>query len=312
MVMTDPYSILGVPRTASAAEIRAAYRKLAKALHPDARPNDKAAEERFKQVTAAFKILSDEKTRGRFDRGEIDGEGRERPPFHFRSRPGGGASQKGPSGRFEDLGDVFSDLFTDFGAQNGRRHTAQGGRGGHGYSPAQGADIKRSVTLSFLEAAHGTKRRVTVAEGKVLDVTIPEGVEDGRVLRLKGQGEPGAMGGQSGALLLEIRVEPHAVLKREGADIRLDLPVDLKEALFGAKVRVPTLDGPVDVRVPAGANSGTLLRLRGKGVKSDKGERGDQIIRILVDIPLNDPALEAFIETWNPPTDYTPRRRFDG
>lgn len=300
--MMDPYSILGVSRTASAAEIRAAYRKLAKALHPDARPNDKAAEERFKQVTAAFKLLSSDETRARYDRGEIDSEGRERAPFHYRSRPGGGPSDRGPSGKFEDIGDIFSDLFSDFGAQNQAGARRQ-------QPPQSGADIKRTVKISFIEAMKGTKRRVQVRDGKMLDVSIPAGVEDGRVLRLKGQGEKPPLG-QAGALLISIQVEPHSVLKREGQDIRLDLPVDLKEALFGAKVRVPTLEGDVDVRVPAGANSGTLLRLRGRGVSDDKGEKGDQIIRIMVDLPLNDPSLEAFIEHWQPPTDYHPRKRF--
>lgn len=296
---TDPYAILGVSRTADADEIRRAYRKLAKALHPDARPGDKAAEERFKQVTQAFKLLSDAEQRARFDRGEIDADGQERPSFHFRSRPGGGPGQRGPSGRFEDLGDIFSDLFTDFGG---------GGRS----QPMKGADINARAAISLEDALRGGKHRVTLPGGRALEVTLPAGVETGRVLRLRGQGHPGRDGGPAGDALIEVQVRDHPWFRRDGDHIRLDLPISLKEALFGGAVRAPTIDGPVEVRVPAGANSGAQLRLRGKGAPTADGGRGDQIIRLVVDIPLNDPELESFVESWTPPSDYDPRKRFKG
>ncbi|MGJ3231305.1 MAG: DnaJ C-terminal domain-containing protein [Oceanicaulis sp.] len=306
--MTDPYAILGVPRSASADEIRRAYRKLAKALHPDTRPGDKQAEERFKEVGRAFKLLSDPETRARFDRGEIDADGNERAPFHFRSRPGESAGQRGPSGRFEDISDLFSDLFSDVGARRGR---GAGGMGGAGFAPAKGADLKAGLTVSFEEAMRGAKRRVGLSGGRAVEVAIPAGVESGKVLRLRGQGAPGPQGGAPGDALIEVRVRPHDWFRRDGDDIRLDLPISLKEALFGGAVRAPTVDGPVEVRVPAGANSGAQLRLRGKGAPRASGAgRGDQIIKLVVDVPLNDPALEAFIETWTPPGDYDPRKRF--
>lgn len=296
--MTDPYAILGVSRTASADEIRRAYRKLAKALHPDARPNDKAAEEKFKEVTQAFKLLSDPEQRARFDQGEIDAQGQERPAYHFRSRPGGGPGDRGPSGRFEDLGDLFSDLFTDFG---GSRSRAQ---------PMRGAEIKGLLNVSFEEAMKGAKKRVSLSNGKSLEVGVPAGVESGKVLRLRGQGHPGRDGGPAGDALVEIVIAEHPWFRREGENIRLDLPISLKEALFGGTVRAPTVDGMVEVRVPAGANSGAQLRLRGKGAPKAEGGRGDQIIRLVIDVPLDDPELEGFVEDWTPPAGYDPRKRF--
>lgn len=304
--MTDPYAILGVSRSASADEIRRAYRKLAKALHPDARPGDKQAEERFKEVGRAFKLLSDPEKRARFDRGEIDADGNERAPFHFRSRPGESTGQRGPSGRFEDISDLFSDLFSE----GGRRGRGGAGMGG-GFAPSKGADLKAGVTVSFEEAMRGAKRRVGLTGARAVEVSIPPGVESGKVLRLRGQGEPGPQGGPAGDALIEVRVRPHDWFRRDGDDIRLDLPISLKEALFGGAVRAPTVDGPVEVRVPAGANSGAQLRLRGKGAPRASGTgRGDQIIKLVVDVPLNDPALDAFLETWTPPADYDPRKRF--
>ncbi|MEQ8435575.1 MAG: J domain-containing protein [Oceanicaulis sp.] len=306
--MTDPYAILGVSRSASADEIRRAYRKLAKALHPDTHPGDKPSEERFKEVGRAFKLLSDPEKRAKFDRGEIDAEGNERAPFHYRSRPGESTGQRGPSGRFEDISDLFSDLFSEGG---GRR--ARGGPGGMGggFPPTRGADLKAGVTVSFEEAMRGAKRRVGLSGGRAVDVAIPPGVESGKVLRLRGQGEPGGRGGPAGDVLIEVRVSAHDWFRRDGDDIRVDLPISLKEALFGGAVRAPTVDGPVEVRIPAGANSGSQLRLRGKGAPRATGTgRGDQIIKLVVDVPLNDPSLETFIETWTPPSDYDPRKRF--
>ncbi|MEO1037934.1 MAG: J domain-containing protein [Pseudomonadota bacterium] len=296
--MNDPYAILGVPRSADAQTIRKAYRKLAKELHPDARPDDAAAEERFKQVTAAFKLLSDPQARQRYDAGEIDASGQEKPSFHYRSRPGG-ASARGPAGRFEDLGDLFSDLFA----------------GGAGPGPAgqrraqRGPDMRARLAVSFEEAMRGAKRRVSLSAGRPLDISIPAGVEAGQVLRLRGQGAPGAAGGPPGDALVEVQIKPHGFFRREGDDIRIDLPISLKEAVYGARVRAPTVDGPVEVRVPAGATSGAVLRLRGKGAPKGSKERGDQLIRLLVDIPPGDPALESLLEAYSPPTGYDPRAR---
>lgn len=296
--MTDPYSILGVSKSASSDDIRRAYRKLAKALHPDANPGDAKAEERFKQVSQAFNLLSDKHKRAQFDRGEIDADGNERPAFHYRSRPGGGASQRGPSGRFEDISDLFSDLFNDRGPGPRRAQ------------PMRGEDLKAGVTVSFEEAMRGAKRRVGLNGGRQVEISIPEGVEAGKVLRLRGQGGAGPADGPAGDVLIEIAIRPHEYFRREGDDIRLDLPISLKEALFGGLVRAPTVDGPVEVRVPAGANSGAQLRLRGKGAPKSSGGRGDQIIKLVIDVPLNDPFLEGFVEDWEPPEGYDPRKRF--
>lgn len=307
--MNDPYAILGVSKTASADELRRAYRKLAKELHPDARPDDKASEDRFKQVGQAFKLLSDPEKRARFDRGEIDAGGNERAPFHFRSRPGGPAGERGPSGRFEDISDIFSDLFSDQAAARGRGRRGAGP--GPGTAAMKGADLRAGVTISLEESILGAKRRVGLNDGRTVEVSIAAGVEPGQVLRLRGQGGPGRSGGPAGDALIEVAIRPHPHFRRDGADIRLDLPISLKEALFGGKVRAPTVEGAVEVRVPAGANSGALLRLRGKGAhRPSGGGRGDQIIKLVIDVPLNDPELERFIEDWTPPGGYDPRRRF--
>ncbi|WP_417468906.1 DnaJ C-terminal domain-containing protein [Maricaulis sp.] len=297
--MDDPYKILGVAKTATADEIRKAYRKLAKELHPDANPGNAAAEERFKKVSQAFKTLSDPKKRAEYDAGQRAGFGPGAAGMGAGHGMGGGA--RGPFNfrqtRQNNRGfdDIFSDLFTDFGAQTRE-------------APRKGADVRQTLTIDFLAAASGGKHRVTLPGGRAVEVAVPSGAADGQVLRLRGQGEPSPMGGAPGDALIEIRIAEHRHFSRDGDDVRLELPVSLKEAVLGAKVRVPTIDGPVDLQVPAGSSSGSLLRLRGKGFASGKGKRGDQIVKLVVALPPRDEALRAFLETWAPAQAYDPRK----
>ena len=296
-VSWDPYSALGVNKSASADEIRKAYRQLAKELHPDVRPNDKAAEERFKRATAAFNLLSDADQKARFDRGEIDADGNEKvSPGGFRSR---GTRQSAYSGAGEsvfDLGDIFSDLFGS-GA-------SAGGAGPRTYGRMRGRDIRFTLDIDFLDAVKGAKRRVQLAEGRTLDVTIPPGVESGQVLRLKSQGGPGVQGGPPGDALVELNVRPHQYFRRDGDDIHMDLPVSLSEAVDGARVQVPTPTGTVSLTIPPGANTGMVLRLKGKGV----GGNGDQFVKLQIMLP--DPVdeeLRKFVRKWGK-RDATPPR----
>ena len=305
--MDDPYKTLGVSKTASQEEIRKAYRKLAKALHPDANPGDKAAEERFKNVSAAFNLLSDADKRAEYDAAARAGLGSQYASGGM-SGMGGGRQQRGPfnfrQGRqnargFDDIGDIFSDLFTDFGATGAQQ----------GQPPRRkGEDLRESLLLDFMQAAEGGKHRVVLPGGRSVDVAVPAGASEGQVLRLRGQGHPSANGGGPGDALVEIRIREHKYFSREGDNVMLDLPITLKEAAMGAKVRVPTIDGDVDVRIPPGSNSGGLLRLRGKGFASAKGARGDQIIRLMITLPERDQALQDFLEAWSPSDGHDPRK----
>ncbi|MBS0386483.1 MAG: J domain-containing protein [Proteobacteria bacterium] len=296
----DPYAALGVSRTATADEIRRAYRKLAKELHPDVRPGDKQAEERFKRATAAFNLLSDPTTKARFDRGEIDADGNERMAFSSRprqsSRQHAGAGAGPGAGAFAgdafDLGDIFSDLF------------GSGVGGGRGYTRMRGRDIRFTLDIDFLDAVNGAKRRISLAEGRTLDVAIPAGVESGQVLRLKGQGGSGVQGGPAGDALVELNVRPHAFFRRDGQDVHMDLNISLPEAVEGARIQVPTPAGPVALTIPAGANTGKTLRLKGKGVAG----QGDQLVHLHVVLPETpDEDLKKFVKKWSK-RDYTPPR----
>lgn len=302
----DLYSVLGVAKTASAADITKAYRKLAKKLHPDLNPGDKAAEEKFKQITAAYDIVGDEEKRGRYDRGEIDASGQERPQQHYyREYAGGeeGARYRSTAG-YEDIG-AFSDLFGDlFGERGG----ARGGPGGRRFS-MRGQDAHYRLEVEFLDAVNGTKTRITLPDGGPLDVTIPPGVTDGQVLRLKGKGNPGMGEGGSGDALIEIAVRPHAVFKREGDDIVVDVPITLDEAVLGGKIEVPTIAGRVFATVPPGSNTGQTLRLKGRGIKSKSGA-GDQLVKLSVVMPERiDDDLKSFAEKWRESHRYDPRRK---
>lgn len=301
--MKDPYQTLGVARTASADEVKKAYRKLAKKLHPDLNPGNKKVEQEFKEVSAAYDILSDTEKRAKFDRGEIDASGAERPGRGFYksyAESGQGAKYRGGGGGGDSYfgDDIFSDLFGGgFGAQTG---SARGGaaRGGARMN-IRGADVSYAASADFVEAALGAKKRLTLTDGKTLDVTIPPGTEDGQTLRLKGQGLPG-LGGPPGDAFIEIKVEAHPLFTRQGTDIHVELPVTLAEAVLGASITVPTLDGKVSVKVPPGSNTGSVLRLRGKGVPQGKGGgRGDQYVKLKVVLPDKpDRELSEFVERW--------------
>ncbi len=297
-----PYEILGVASDASQEEIARAYREKAKKLHPDLHPGDKSAEEEFKQVSQAYELLKDPERRARYDRGEIDETGQERPHFRYRDFAGGpGADRYASSAGFEDFADV-GDIFSEFfGARAGRA------RGGRMRMPRRGADVRYRMTVDFLTAARGGERRLALADGGEVDLKIPAGVESGQVLRLKGRGEPGVDGGPSGDALVEIKVAPHPVFRREGRDIVMDLPITIDEAVLGARVEVPTLDGRVRLKVPKGSSCGRVLRLKGRGVRT-KGGVGDQLVRLKIVLPETiDPELESFMRKWHNDHAHDPR-----
>lgn len=310
--MKDPYQVLGVARDASQADIKTAYRKLAKELHPDRHPGDAQAADRFKEVSAAYNILGDAKTRGRYDRGEIDAAGNERMQQHRTyAHAGAGGGERTRTGSFESFGfdnfgfggfnteDIFSPLF---GARKQGRRTGV---------RARGSDRRYTMQITFLEAAKGGSRRLTLAGGKSVDVTIPAGIDDGQTVRLKGQGNPSPAHGPNGDALIEVRVAPHPIFSRDGDDILIELPVTIGEAALGARVEVPTIDGPVTMRIPKGSNTGTKLRLKGKGVINRRtSQRGDQYLSLAVTLPdKSDGDLEAFLKNWTP-ADYDVRRKF--
>jgi DnaJ-class molecular chaperone len=282
MAAADPYSTLGVARGASEADVKKAYRKLAKELHPDTN-KEKAAAERFSRVTAAYDLLSDKDKRARFDRGEIDGDGNPAAPFGF----GGSSGGFNPgAGGGADFGDIFEGLF---GGRAGRS-----GFGGRAAPPQKGANAAYRMAVSFEDAAAGRPQRITLADGKTIDLKLPNGVEHGTQMRLAGKGEPGQAG--PGDAIVTIQIGRHSFYKRDGDAVRLDLPVTLAEAVLGGPVRVPTVDGPVMLNVPAGASSGQTLRLKGKGFTGKSGARGDQLVTIEIILPPGDAALTAWAE----------------
>jgi DnaJ-class molecular chaperone len=287
-VSWDPYAALGVPKSAPPDEIRKAYRKLAKELHPDVRPNDKVSEERFKRVTAAFNLLSDEGQRARYDRGEVDADGNDRPVFQPGAGFGGfgGRARPGASAGADGFEDLFAGLFS------------RGGGGARGFGPQRGEDVRYRMEVEFLDAVNGGRRRVTMSDGRSLDLAIPAGLTSGQTLRLKGQGLPGPGGGPAGDAMVEVTIGSHPVFKREGDDIRMELRISLAEAVEGGKVPVQTPSGAVQLSIPAGSNSGDLLKLRGKGVQT-RPAPGDLLVRLLVMLPRkDDPELREFLKGW--------------
>ncbi len=314
---SDPYTVLGVPRSASADEIRKAFRKLAKQNHPDTNPNNKAAEERFKQVSGAFDILGDAEKKKKFDAGEIDNDGRET----FRGFAGGGHGPWGPppGGGFQgggpfraesfegvDLGDILGEMF---GGGRGGPGGGQGGRGGgFGGFSQRGGDVRARLEIDLEDAIKGGKRRIAFSDGRTIDVTIPKGAQEGQTLRLKGQGSPGRAG--PGDAFIELSFAAHPIYRREGDTLVMDVPITAYDAVLGGKVEAPTPDGPVTLTIPKGANSGARLRLKARGLPDAKGHRGDLFARLVVTLPETpDPELEAFAETWKAKRPYTPKRR---
>lgn len=291
--MKDPYEILGVQKTDSDATIRSAYRNLAKRFHPDVNPDRPEAAERFKEISAAYDLLGDKDKRARYDRGEIDAEGHEvQPERPFYRDFGETGDHRKYSGNIdpEDLEDIFARAF-GAGAARGR-----------GFS-ARGADAHYTLPVSFLEAANGSTRRITMPDGRTLDVRIPHGARDGQMLRLKGQGMPGLGGGPTGDALIEIAVTPHPLFRRDGDDIIVELPVTVQEAVLGGVLEVPTIKGKVKLTIPPNSGSGTRLRLRGRGIRD-----GHQYVQLHVIVPPGEePELAAFMKTWTPRHSFNPR-----
>jgi DnaJ-class molecular chaperone len=306
---SDPYQVLGVPRTASADEIRKAFRKLAKANHPDTNPNNKAAEERFKQVSGAFDIVGDAAKRKKFDAGEIDADGRETFGGFARGQGAGGpwGPPPGGGGRAEsfegvDLNDILGEMFGGGGARGGR------GGGGFGGFSQRGADVRARLEIDLEDAIRGAKRRISFSDGRTIDVTIPKGAQEGQTLRLRGQGSPGRSG--PGDAFIELTIGAHPIFRREGEVLVMDVPVTVYDAVLGGKAEAPTPDGPVTLTIPKGANTGTRLRLKGRGLSDARGHRGDLFARLVVALPDKPAAeLEALAETWKRDRPYSPKRR---
>lgn len=298
----DLYQELGVSRTADAEAVRRAYRKLAKDLHPDRNPGDKKAEDRFKSINAAFDVLGDPAKREKYDRGEIDADGRETGfgRAGFGGSPFGGG---GSGGRFEgaDFDDILGQMFGGGGPFGGVGASARNGRG---------VDVRARLEIDLEEAILGAKKRIAFSDGRTINVTVPPGAVDGQTLRLKGQGVQGR-GGATGDALIELAVRPHPVFRREGADLHMDLPISVPDAVLGARVDAPTPEGEVTLTVPKGSNTGKTLRLKGRGaVDGDTGRRGDLLVRLELMLPESvDADLESFAEQWRRERPYAPRRR---
>ena len=317
--MRDPYSVLGIAKGAAQDDIKKAYRRLAKKYHPDQSKEPKA-KDRFAEVGAAYEILGDEKKRGQFDRGEIDGDGK--PRFHggFEGFSGGnggrggfdnfdfnmGSARSGRAGGF-DAADIFADIF---GGAAGSRGGAGGRSGGFGQqrTPIRGEDVQAATTITLAESVHGATKRVSLPTGRTLEVSVPAGIEDGKSIRLKSQGQQGVNGGSTGDAIVTVSIGRHPHFRPDGADLRLDLPITLYEAVLGAKVAVPTLEGQVEMSIPAGTNGGRTLRLRGKGLLTPAKTRGDLLVALRIVLPDDPASLSDLAKTLAESQPYEPRK----
>lgn len=305
----DPYKILGVPKTATQDEIKKAYRKLAKSLHPDLHPDDSGKQAEFQAVSAAHDLLGDPEKRRRFDAGEIDASGQERPQRQYYHQYAGQDAGERYDGGFgghgfgagseEDLSDLFSGIFG--------RHAQGGGARSSQEFQARGPDMRYHLEVDFMDAARGAKRAVTMPDGKPIEIAVPAGVRDGQTLRLRGKGAPGYGGGPAGDALVTIAVRQHPVFVRDGDDIEIELPITFDEAVLGAKIDVPTVTGPVSMTIPKGASSGQRLRLKGRGIKHGK-TTGDQMVRLKIVLPKTiTEEMQSLAKRWKSSSDFDPR-----
>lgn len=296
--MKNPYEVLGVASTATAAEIQSAYRKLAKKLHPDLNPGDKNAEDKFKEVAAAYDLLSDADKRKRFDSGEIDASGMERPQHQY-YRDFANTDQ---ADHYAEMGG-----FADFMDQDAFAELLR--RGQRGRANRRGEDMYYRLPIDFVESIAGANKRLTLPDGSALNVKIPAGLIDGQTIRLKGKGAPGIGKGEPGDAMIEVTVLPDDRYSRKGDDIIIELPISLSEAVLGGRIRVPTPTGDVTMTIPKGANTGTTLRLRGKGAPTKAGGHGDELVKLKVVLPKpSDPELEEFVSKWSRANDFNPRQ----
>ena len=308
-IMADPYTTLGVDRSASEKDIKAAYRRLAKELHPDRNKDNPRATERFGEVTNAYDFLSDKDKRAQYDRGEIDADGNPTAPFGFGRGAGGGQGgfrhdgfegfSGGPGeGAGPDLSDLFEGLFGGRGGAGG----GSGGGGGGGFGgrrgpPPRGANVPYRLVVPFIDAATRAPQRITLRDGKTIDLKLPSGLENGQQMRLGGKGDPGP--GGFGDALVTIEITAHPFFERDEDHIRLDVPITLDEAVGGARIKVPTVDGPVMMTIAPGTTGGKTLRLKGKGFSRKDGERGDQLVTLQIDLPPDDADLKQRLEGWH-------------
>lgn len=297
--MADPYATLGVSRSATEQEIKSAYRKLAKELHPDRNTENPKAAERFSEATRAYDLLSDKQKRAQFDRGEIDADGNPRSPFGGGFGGGGGGGFRPGAGGFGgggpeemDLGDIFEGLFGGRAGGGGMG----GGFGRRQAPPQRGANVAYNLRVPFADAAAQKPQRITLSDGATIDLKLPAGVESGTQMRLKGKGQPGPAG--AGDALVTIQVDPHAFFRRESDDVTLDLPITLDEAVHGGKVKVPTVDGAVMLTVAPGSGGGKVLRLKGKGFSRKAGGRGDQLVTLQIQLPADLTSLAEQLGEW--------------